>query len=100
MWLRTWDHQDIAEVALNLDNMADADNREEEDVREGTTSTTVTGVTVTVTSDSPQPPRVPEASPRPPVVEKTSVKVAFSQFSSLQNYFSNYPIKFRQFWRS
>ena len=69
--------------ALNLDNMADADNREEEDVREGITSTTVTGVTVTVTSDSPQPPRGPEASPRPPVVEKTSVKVAFSQFSSL-----------------
>ena len=65
------------------DNMADADNREEEDVREGITSTTVTGVTVTVTSDSPQPPRAPEASPRPPVVEKTSVKVAFSQFSSL-----------------
>ena len=65
------------------DNMADADNREEEDVREGITSTTVTGVTVTVTSDSPQPLRAPEASPRPPVVEKTSVKVAFSQFSSL-----------------
>ena len=42
--------------------------------REGMT-TTVTGVTVTVTSDSPQPPRAPEVPPRPPVSEKTSVKV-------------------------
>ena len=41
------------------------------------TTTTVTGVTVTVTSDSPQPPRAPEVPPRPPVVEKTSVKVDF-----------------------
>ena len=39
------------------------------------TTTTVAGVTVTVTSDSPQPPRAPEVPPRPPVVEKTSVKV-------------------------
>ena len=44
-------------------------------------TTTVTGVTVTVTNDSPQPPRVQEVPPRPPVVEKTSVKVGLRIFS-------------------
>jgi len=66
--------------------MAEAENREEAEAsgnssREGMTTTTVAGVTVTVTSDSPQPPRAPEVPPRPPVVEKTSVKAVLEKLN-------------------
>ena len=67
--------------------------------RDGMT-TTVTGVTVTVTSDSPQPPRAPEVPPRTPVSEKTSVKVDSFIFLSISLLPSSSRFLLRPFWRS